>query len=96
MARKPYLPNRHGDGSMSHDEAERFLSGQWTKLRSEWPTFARWLPNNNVLEILFRDGHLEPYACDRPLALSFAFAPSKGGWIWDQGLAGKKGSIFSH
>lgn len=86
MAKKPYVPNRHTTAAFSYEQTERFLAGEWVAFISDWPQQARWDERRQAVEVRFKSGHMETYPADRPTALGFAFAPSKGGFIHDHWL----------
>ena len=84
MARRPYVSNRHSDAAFSEGERGDFMAGEWVPCRSGHVTAARYDPATGALEVRFDNGGTIGYPdVGRDQALSFARAPSKGGWIHD-------------
>lgn len=71
-----------------------FMNGEEVRIfTSDWVDRAQWDQENEALTITFDDGHRQAFPCSYGEAVSFADAPSKGGWIWDAKLyLGEKGT----
>lgn len=79
---------RHTDAALSGDALAAFLLGVWTKVDSSNVVAARWLADDQSLEVEF-GGPGKPSTfysypnVDEGKAEAFARSPSKGGEIWD-------------
>ena len=84
LATSSYGEQRSTDGAFNDAERDLFLFGSWVQCRSTNVAEARWVEEQNQLEVVFKGGNSYIYPnITRDLAESFAAAPSKRGWIWD-------------
>lgn len=84
LARSSYGTGRSTDGAFDGEEYAAFFLGSWVKCRSTCVDEARYITEENMLEVVFKpSGTVCRYPMDEKMAHSFAHAPSKRGWIWD-------------
>lgn len=84
MRRSRTSGTRHTTAAFGPTQALKFLrGGVWTPCESSNVKEAMWTPDREILTIGFLDGSYYEYPIDENMAASFAYAPSKGGWIWD-------------
>lgn len=82
--RKSRQSTRHTTAAFGPRQAEKFVRGMvWTPCESSDVKEAMWNPEREILTIGFLDGSYYEYPITEDMAASFAYAPSKGGWIWD-------------
>lgn len=72
------------------DMLGQFLRGELALMvQSSWLESVKYLPGQNAMQVIFKDGHKEIYGdISNGEAKSFATAPSKGKWIHRYVLAG--------
>ena len=95
LKRSTYGQGRSTDGAFSDEEMFTFLNGAWTKCRSTCVAEARYVEEENVLEVEFKpSGTVAQYpSITLEAAESFGNAPSKRGWIWDE-IDRQGGDVF--
>lgn len=73
-------------------------SGKRLNVSSSWVSYARYDLAMEELEIGFRGGWVEYYRASPEVARSFAAAPSKGRWVWENIFGGfqKDGRHWVH
>jgi hypothetical protein len=75
---------RRTDAAFSAAELAAFLAGDWVDCRSSNVASARYLADQQALEVGFQNGSYYLYPDVSPaLAEQFALAPSKGGAVFD-------------
>lgn len=75
---------RRSDGGFTEAEAKQFMAGDEVFVRSSNVLSAWWEAGNETLYLRFKDGSLYQYSgFDRPRAIGFTVAPSKGGYVHD-------------
>jgi hypothetical protein len=76
--------SRHTDAAFNSNEADAFMAGAWVFVRSSNVSAVRWAEATGILTVQFKGGGTWHYpGFDRPSALGFGAAPSKGGYVWD-------------
>ena len=84
LKQSTYGQNRSTGGAFSDEEFAAFYLGSWTACRSSNVQEARYVQEDEILEVVFAGGATYQYPGITPdLAESFAKAGSKRGWIWD-------------
>lgn len=76
--------SRQTHANFNSNETDAFLQGARVQVRSSNVDWVWWEESSQTLFIQFKNGAIYQYpGFDRPAALGFAIAPSKGGYVWD-------------